>query len=99
MYLLVIEMKMELPWSNSLKDKRRIKLSILDGLKRSFNLNSSEVGFHDNLKILNIGVSAVNGDIKVLENISFKIREFIEKNFDGEIIEFNQACVDWSWEK
>ncbi|MEJ5166464.1 MAG: DUF503 domain-containing protein [Thermoanaerobaculia bacterium] len=98
MYLLVVELKMELEWSNSLKEKRRAKLSLIEKLKKNFNLNVSEIGFKDESKIINLGVSLVNGDMEVLKNIDSKLRAFIENNSEGNLFFYKSAFIDWSWE-
>lgn len=98
MYLLVVELKMELEWSNSLKEKRRAKLSLMEKLKKNFNLNVSEIGFKDESKIINLGVSLVNGDMDVLKNIDSKLRAFIESNSEGKLFFYKSAFIDWSWE-
>lgn len=98
MHLLVVELKIELDWSNSLKEKRRVKLSLAEKLKKNFNLNVSEVGFNDNFKILNLGISLINGDMEVLKNIDLKLRQFIEGNCEGNLFFYKSAFINWSWE-
>lgn len=98
MHILVIEFKIELEWSKSLKEKRSVKLSLMDKLKKNFNLNISEVGFNDDTKILNLGISVINGDINILKNLDSKIRNYIESNSEGNVFYYNSAFINWSWE-
>ncbi len=98
MNILVVELKFDLSFCNSLKEKRNLKLSLSENIKRKFKLNVSEVGFQDNIKILNLGLSMVNGDLSYLEKIVSAIREHIEKNFEPQILDFKYACIKWSWE-
>lgn len=98
MYLLVIELKIEFEWSKSLKEKRNAKVSLMEKLKRNFNLNVSEVGMSNNNKILNLGISVVNGDMELLKTLDLKLRDFIEKNSEGNLFYYNSALLNWSWE-
>ncbi len=98
MNVLVVELKFDLSFCNSLKEKRNLKLSLSENIKRKFKLNVSEVGFQNDFKILNLGLSMVNGDLSYLEKIVPSLREHIEKNFDAPIVDFKYACIKWSWE-
>lgn len=99
MYLLVVEFKIEYEWSNSLKEKRNAKLSLIEKLKKNFNINVSEIGSNDNIKILNLGMSMVNGSIELLKSIDNKLRDFIEINSEGNFFYYNSAIINWSWEQ
>jgi len=85
MYILIVEAKIEYEWSKSLKEKRSAKLSLMEKLKNSFNLNVSEVGLSNDNKILNLGISIVNGNMELLKTLDLKIRDFIETNSDGNL--------------
>lgn len=98
LYLLIVEFKMELEWSNSLKEKRRAKLSLIEKLKKNFNINVSEIGYRDDSKILNLGISLVNGDMEVLKNLDSKLKAFIDGNSEGNIFFYKSAFINWSWE-
>lgn len=98
MYLLVIEFKVELEWSKSLKEKRSIKLSLIEKLRKNFNLNVSEVGYSDDIKILNLGISVVNGNMEILKNLDLKLKNYIENNAEGNLFFYNSAFLNWSWE-
>lgn len=99
MYLLVIEFKVELEWSKSLKEKRSVKLSLIEKLRKNFNLNVSEVGFSDDIKILNLGISIVNGNMQILKNLDLKLKNYIENNTEGNLFFYNSAFLNWSWEE
>lgn len=99
MYLLVIEFKVELEWSKSLKEKRSAKLSLIEKLRKNFNLNVSEVGFNDDIKILNLGISIVNGNMQILKNLDLKLKNYIENNTEGNLFFYNSAFLNWSWEE
>lgn len=98
MYLLVIEFKIELEWSKSLKEKRSLKLSLIEKLRKNFNLNVSEVGYSNDMKILNLGISIVNGNMEILKNLDLKLKNYIENNSEGNLFFYNSAFLNWSWE-
>ena len=47
--------------SQSLKDKRQIRRSLIDKTRNKFNVSIAEVGTQESHKILTIGVAAVSG--------------------------------------
>ena len=48
--------------SRTLKDKRQVVRSILDRLRNQFNVSAAEVGHLDDVKVIEVGVSAVGPD-------------------------------------
>ncbi len=69
--------------SLSLKDKRRILLSLTDRLKRSFNVAICEVDYHDQWQRSKIAIVSINTEWRMLQQSTAKILEIIER--DGRI--------------
>ncbi len=74
--------KINIPYSNSLKDKRKIVKSIINTLKSKFNISISEVGSLDNRTIGEIGFSMVSYDKKYINSLFDKILNHINDNYD-----------------
>ncbi|MGL5068272.1 MAG: DUF503 domain-containing protein [Sarcina sp.] len=87
MNILIMEFKIRVSWVNSLKEKRMIVKSILAKLRNKFNVSVSEVGSHDDHKIIVIGLAGISDSAKILDAMGEKIIDFIEDNNDGEILE------------
>lgn len=87
MKILVIEIKIRVSFVNSLKEKRMILKSIKEKVKNKFNVSISEVDSQDNHKLITLGISSVSSEKDLLSNLKEKIIDYIEGNFEGEIIE------------
>ena len=87
MKILVMEIKIRVSFVNSLKEKRMILRSIKEKIKNKFNVSISEVDSQDNHKLITLGISSVSSEKDLLSNLKEKIIDYIEGNFEGEIIE------------
>ncbi len=87
MKILVMEIKIRVSFVNSLKEKRMILRSIKEKAKNKFNVSISEVDSQDNHKLITLGISSVSSEKDLLSNLKEKIIDYIEGNFEGEIIE------------
>ncbi|MFR5265881.1 DUF503 domain-containing protein [Clostridium sp.] len=87
MKILVMEIKIRVSFVNSLKEKRMILKSIKEKVKNKFNVSISEVDSQDNHKLITLGISSVSSEKDLLSNLKEKIIDYIEGNFEGEIIE------------
>ncbi len=87
MKILVMEIKIRASFVNSLKEKRMILKSIKEKVKNKFNVSISEVDSQDNHKLITLGISSVSSEKDLLSNLKEKIIDYIEGNFEGEIIE------------
>lgn len=75
--LLTMELELYLPHSFSLKDKRRLRLKILDKIKSRFNMSIKETDLQDHLKFLVItGVMVCLNETEAL-NMKEKLTEAI----------------------
>lgn len=87
MKILVMEIKIRVSFVSSLKEKRMILKSIKEKVKNKFNVSISEVDSQDNHKLITLGISSVSSEKDLLSNLKEKIIDYIEGNFEGEIIE------------
>jgi uncharacterized protein len=55
--------------SRSLKDKRQVVRSLLDRLRNQFNISAAEVGHLDDVKVIELGISAVGPDHAVVRGV------------------------------
>lgn len=72
--------------SFSLKDKRSIIKSIIKKTHNKFNVSISEVEYHDTLNKSALGVAIVSNSNTLNEQIFNKIIQFIEDNYEVEVI-------------
>ncbi|MEN8152501.1 MAG: DUF503 domain-containing protein [Acidobacteriota bacterium] len=72
--------------THSLKEKRRIVLSIKEKLKNRYNISIIESGFQNTWKKIEISVAMVSNSRSYIQKIFDQIEEFIFSNYPVEII-------------
>ena len=78
---------LELPDLESIKDKRKIVVSLRDRLIRKFHVSAAEVDLHDSLSFSQLGVALVCNDKQHGERVMQKVLTFIEDHAPGRIQE------------
>ena len=78
MYVSVLKLKIKLPFSESLKDKRMVKNSVRDKIERIFKALVKEIDTPDNKKILSLGVVYASSTQTSAEQQINKILEYME---------------------
>jgi len=72
--------------SFSLKDKRSVVKSIIQKTRNKYNISISEVADHDMLNKATFGIATVSNSQKLNQQIFDSIIEFIESNYQVEVI-------------
>lgn len=98
MFLLVVEMEIHIPYSRSLKEKRGVKLPLVEGLRRTFGLAVAEVEHADNHQLLALGAAGVSGDPALLERMGADARNWVETHTDGTLAAYRAECLPWGHE-
>jgi uncharacterized protein YlxP (DUF503 family) len=98
MFLLVVEMVIHIPFSRSLKEKRGVKLPLVEGLRRSFGLAVAEVDRADAHQVLALGAAGVSGDAALLERMGGDVRSWVETHTDGTLAAYRAECLPWGRE-
>jgi len=75
-----------LPYSHSLKEKRKRLKGILDRLKTRHNVTVSELDFQDKWQRSRIGMVTLNSQKSIIEKTLNQIVRDIEETIDGEIL-------------
>ena len=86
MITLSAKLKLYIPTSASLKDKRQIRQSVIAKVRQKFNASIAEVGAQDLHQTLVLGVAVVSNDGKHTQQMIDEIINFIEENADAELI-------------
>lgn len=84
----ILEIKLRIDSSHSLKDKRMILESLKDKLRNKFNIAISEIGEQDKWQISQLCVVSVNSDKRFLDTLISKIIEFVQEFPLIEIIDY-----------
>lgn len=75
-----LTVEIEVPGALSLKDKRHVVKSLLDGIRNKFNVSAAEVGDLDLWQRATLGFAAVANDRAFVDQVLAKV----ESTIDGE---------------
>jgi uncharacterized protein YlxP (DUF503 family) len=81
MALCYIEIKVEIPFSTNLKQKRGILSALTTRLKKKFNVSIAEIDLHDVWKSSKLGIAIVAKDRFIFDPMIDSIMTFIEDDF------------------
>ncbi|NLC51673.1 MAG: DUF503 domain-containing protein [Firmicutes bacterium] len=75
--------------ADSLKDKRRILLSLIERLKRRFNISIAEVGYQEIRQRGELALALVGNEKHYLETVLQKILNYVENDTRLEILKIH----------
>jgi uncharacterized protein YlxP (DUF503 family) len=75
-----------LPYSRSLKDKRRVLNTLRDRVHGRFNAAFAELDFQDKWQRARLGIVTLNSQKGLVDQILQKILRDVEENLEGEIV-------------
>tara|TARA_Y100000031_G_C8201905_1_gene376625 strand:+ start:526 stop:807 length:282 start_codon:yes stop_codon:yes gene_type:complete len=85
--------KLHLPASHSLKDKRQVLRSLIRRLRNRFNVAVSEIDDQDIWQSASLGIVSIAATSQVLESCFAALEHFIESNYPVEIISFSREVL------
>jgi uncharacterized protein YlxP (DUF503 family) len=83
MVVSMIQFRIELPPIESIKDKRRIVVSLKEKLANKFHLSVAEVDLQDSMHFAHLGAALVSNSRSFGESVMHKALSFVEKNCEG----------------
>ena len=87
------EIKLDLPFSQNLKEKRGTVKSIIARTSNKFNISIAEIDLNDVWKSALLGVSIVANDGKVFDGMINTLVSFLEMNYPDIIITVNSKEI------
>src|ERR1700753_2665512 len=100
MLVAVALFEINIPYAQSLKEKRMVVKSLRDKLRNRFEISAAEVGLHDLHQRARLGLSFVSSDHGTVDGIFEKLLGFIESNLEGsltgwttEVLEFDENAT------
>lgn len=87
MIVSMLQVLIEVPGLNSLKEKRRIVKSLKDKLIGKFKLSVAEIDYHDSLRFIQVGAAIVSNSKVFGESVIQKVFLHIEDNVPGRIVD------------
>ena len=88
-------LELRLAASESLKDKRQVVKSVIERVKRRYNVSISEVEMHDDLRTAILGVSCVSQSEAQCRQALDKVADYIYNSRpDAEVMPHTVEVVD-----
>jgi len=78
--------EIHLPYSHSLKEKRKRLKSYQDRLKKKYNVSFAEIDHQNKWQRAKIGMVVINNKQTIIEKVFNQILMEAEQNIEGEII-------------
>lgn len=80
-------LEIHIPFSHSLKEKRKRLISCRDRLKKKYNIAFAELDYQDKWQRTRLGIVTLNSEKKIVESLLQKVIRDVEENVDGEILQ------------
>jgi uncharacterized protein YlxP (DUF503 family) len=93
MFVGVIHLKLLIPASNSLKDRRQVVASIKGKLHSRFNISVAEIESSDHWREASFGMAMVNDSRSYLEGEIAAVLRFVEENYPVEILALEKEII------
>lgn len=86
MTVLSVELQFHIDHAHSLKEKRMVSRSLIDGARRKFNASIAEVDSQDAHQLLTIGAAVVSGDAGHAREMLEAVIRYLEEHADAELL-------------
>ena len=87
MHVAAVELELHIPNSHSLKDKRAVLKSILNGARNRFEVAAAETGFQDKWQRAALGFAAVAGSQGHADEVITKVERFVQSFPEVEVLD------------
>ncbi|MCX7619271.1 MAG: DUF503 domain-containing protein [Acidimicrobiales bacterium] len=95
-HVLALTVELRVPGAQSLKDKRAVVKTVLDGARRRYQVAAAETGHHDKWQRAEVGFAAVSGSYRHLEQVVDEIERFVWSFPEIEVIGSERRWVETS---
>ena len=95
MKVLVSKIVLVIPFSNSLKDKRRVVKAIKDRIWSKFRVSIAEIDEHNTIQTAVLGVTCVSKDKYILDTMIHKIIDLIDTTYPGVLSNYEHTVENY----
>lgn len=88
-----VEIDLNLPGVNSLKEKRKIVKSLTTRIRNKFNVSIAEVDFNDRHRSARIGAAIVTNDRKFADQVIAGVVSMIESNPEINLVDYQVEII------
>jgi hypothetical protein len=82
----LLSLEIFLPFSHSLKEKRRVLNAFRDRFRKKYNIAIAELDFQDKWQRAKVGIITLNSQKGCVDQVLQKILAEVEQGLDGEIL-------------
>jgi len=82
----LLSLEIFLPFSHSLKEKRKVLNAFKDRFRKKYNIAIAELDFQDKWQRARVGVITLNSQKGIVDKVLQKIIDEAEQGLEGEII-------------
>ena len=94
MHAAAVAFDLHIPEARSLKAKRAVIRPITEGLRQRFRVSVAEVDFHDQWQRTKIGVAAVAGTQRHLEEVLEACERFVDAHPEVEVLDVSTSYLE-----
>jgi uncharacterized protein len=94
MHVLALAIDLHLPTCRSLKAKRSVLRPILDGVRAHYPVSIAETEWQDNWQRAQLGIAAVSGSARVVQEIVDDVERFVWSHPDVEVTEARRTWLE-----
>ena len=94
MYVLAVAVDLHMPAARSLKEKRMVVKSILDGSRHRFRVAAAEVGFHDQWQRAELGFALVASTERHALEVADELERFVWSRPDVAVLSTERRWLD-----
>jgi uncharacterized protein YlxP (DUF503 family) len=93
-FVLAYEVELHLSASRSLKDKRQVLKSILDGARRRYGVSASEIGFQEQWQRALLGFAVVASSARQATEIMDDVDRFVWSRPDLDVLSTDRRWLE-----
>lgn len=86
MHAVAVEVDIRIPTAQSLKDRRQVVRSLLDGARQRFSVSAAEVGGQDTWQRATLGFAVVASEARLVEDVVDAIDRFLWSRPEIEVL-------------
>ena len=94
MFVLALAVDLHLPTARSLKEKRMVVKSIVDGAQHRFRVAAAEVGFHEQWQRAELGFAVVAGSERHAREVVDEVDRFVWSRPDVEVLSMERRWLE-----
>lgn len=94
MHVAGFEVDVRIPSSQSLKDRRQVVRSLLDGARQRFGVSAAEVGGQDTWQRATLGFAVVGSEARLVEEVIDQLDRFLWSRPEVEIVDSEVRWVE-----